>query len=39
MFALQFMVDGNNKIPAAELARMKSGSGLKEAKDWVEANF
>jgi ribosomal protein L7/L12 len=38
MFALEQMVN-TNKINCIKYARMKSGSGLKEAKDWVEANF
>ena len=33
------MFDGNNKIMCIKRYRELTGAGLKDAKDWVEANF
>ena len=39
IFALQYMCDRGDKIPAIKLARIKSGAGLIESKDWIESEF
>jgi hypothetical protein len=39
ILALEYMCDKGGKIPAIKFARMKSGAGLKESKDWIEAEF